>query len=420
MDDVVWNDINDNEKNKKFPVFHATTDDDDDDDDCFWLQVGAAGVVPAVEMAVRFLRVGETAVVWSHSKYAYGAVGRTADYDNDEESLPPYTAVAYHVTVVDKVDVQHSVPNRLAFAHARKRQANDAYQHEWANGAGRPRILQAYQRLASDMEALVTTLREASDNNNNDNNNNNNNDNNNKNNYLVQAQQLRIDALNNVTAVWLRDKQYKKAKEAAVAVLQLEPTNFKALTRAAKAALLDPASEFAEVQAALEAAAAQVTHDHDALQADVEQLQTIFQRRKQMYEAKSKQMYKNAFAKSSSSSGGGGGGGRNDAGDVNKDTTTSTTTTTTTTTVVDTPATSDNKEDQAMAKESKPSSVASAAPKTDATLDDNTTSSDWWWQYGLPYGFQILLFLSMLAYVAWYHHTESSDPRTTAPIQDEF
>jgi hypothetical protein len=101
-----------------------------------------------------------------------------------------------------------------------------------------------------------------------------------------------MDALNNITAVHLRAKEYHRAKAAAVTVLRLEPNNFKALVRAAKAALMDPASDFAEVEAALAAAAQEASHD---TLADIAKLRAVYQRRKQAYEQQSKQIYRKAM-----------------------------------------------------------------------------------------------------------------------------
>eukprot|EP00980_Cylindrotheca_fusiformis_P030728 scaffold25316_cov215-Cylindrotheca_fusiformis.AAC.1 len=61
-----------------------------------------------------------------------------------------------------------------------------------------------------------------------------------------QVQQVMLDSLNNIVAVYLRQKEFHKAKQAAVEVLKQDPKNVKALLRAAKASLLDNASTMEE------------------------------------------------------------------------------------------------------------------------------------------------------------------------------
>ena len=225
------------------------------------------------------MHVGETAVVWSHSKYAYGLGGRTYRSTEHNNSvvyeLPPESNVAYEITVLSKVESLDEPETILQFTQARKEQANDQYQDEWSRGAGKTRIKQAYERIARDMEGLLQTPEGLSES------------------VIATAHNLRIDALNNITAVLLRAGEFHAAKTAAVAVLELEPQNFKALIRAAKAALMDPSSEFIEVEKALEAAAAHA--DSDTVQDDLRKLTQEFTRRKQAYDQVSKQMYQKAF-----------------------------------------------------------------------------------------------------------------------------
>lgn len=260
------------------------------------MQVGAKDVVPAVEMAVRFMQVGESAVVWSHAKFAYGLSSRRApttlttsnSADQDEAYvLPAQAAVAYELTVLQRWEEgdERSPASLVQLALARKIQANDMYVHEWSDGLGKVRIRQAYERIAKDMEALVLSEGNSGDD-----------DKAISDDLRQEAQALRMDALNNIAAVHLRAKEYHTAKEAAVAVLSFEPNNLKALVRAAKAALMDPASEFSEVEAALAAAAQEASHDAAA---DIAKLQAVYKRRKQAYEQQSKQMYRKAMQKTS-------------------------------------------------------------------------------------------------------------------------
>lgn len=331
------------------PVFYRA-------DNPWWLQVGAGDVLPALEMAVRFMSVGETAVVWSHSKYAYGLAGREYRENKTSEmyELPPEANVAYHVTIVAKVDDMEQPAQILQLATARKAQANDMYAAEWSKGAGKERIQRAYARIAKDMETLLSSAADQlSDED------------------RTTATALRIDALNNTAAVLLRAREFHAAKAAAVAVLELDPQNFKGLIRAAKAALMDPSSDFQEVELALAAAAANA--DADNVRDDMQALTQAFVQRKKAYEQASKQMYQKAFESKSTDSG-------------QKESKTAAETVTQT---------------------SQPTVAAPAPSGKLSPSERNAELRRWFWKYLLPYGFQILVMLSMILYLTYYKPSES-------------
>jgi len=258
-----------------------------------WVTVGDKDVVPALEMAIRFAHEKETLLVWSHSKFAYGASTRTRqDYE-----LPSYSNVQYEITIRQVVPSEERQQDydkwTLVATESKKNLANDAYVHEWAGGQGKSRILYLYQKAAKELELLLDSNNAQTDEKEDD-----------KYNGATQtltqqkqkATELLLDCLNNICAVQLRAKEYHAAKAAAVKVLERDPSNFKGLIRAAKAALLDPASSYDEVDAAIEAAAEQASN---AELADVKKLQTDFRRRKRAYEQKSQQMYAKALNSSS-------------------------------------------------------------------------------------------------------------------------
>ena len=357
------------------------------DADSLWMQIGAHDVVPAVELAVRFLdHVGQRAVVWSHSKYAYGVAGRV----HGAYTLPPATNVLYEIELLEKLstDPYESPASALQLAAARKDQANDMYTAEWYQGLGKTRIQQAYQRIAKDMEALLQTDDELPES------------------MATTAHALRIDALNNLTAVLLRAQEYHAAKATAVQVLELDPDNFKALIRAAKAALMDPSSEFAEVELALQRAAQHAGNHNDAVREDIARLTADFGKRKQAYEQASKQMYQKAFASS---------------GKQTKSNSMATTTTTT-------PSSSDgdatNPKDTAV----QPPPPQEEEGDTDKEATPTSTIAALWnnkllWNYILPYGFQITLMMTFL--VIFMRQTalapqESMEARQPPPPEDEF
>jgi len=276
------------------PVFHRATG---------WLVVVAEkDVVPALELAIRFMHAGETAVVWSHSKFAYGqlkrksndiSIGDNLDGRGKVYELPPHSNVRYEVTVKSVVpDFDREDPSfQIRASRAKKIIGNDVYANEWSDGQGKLRSIQLYKRGADGIEHLVTSdpiehEPEKTDS---------------SHSICIcnQAKSVLLDCLNNIVAVHMRAKEYHQAKEAAVAVLSHDPTNRKALVRAAKACLLDPASLYEEVQAAIDAAKAQTSAaaaDDDGYVAELQRLQTELKRRRTEYKKKSKEMFTRMMA----------------------------------------------------------------------------------------------------------------------------
>jgi len=240
------------------PLFHQASG--------WQITLGEKDVVPAIELCVKFMNVGETALVWSHSKYALGIGQR----QHGDFVLPAEANVTYRVTLVRQLPDATTPKDDMDYSRAKKQIANDIYTCEWIDGAHhqpKARAYQLYRKATEKMQNLLQDpdLSEAD---------------------TEEAQAIIVDCLNNLIALHLRAKEYKHAKDAAVRVLQVNPDNFKALIRAAKAALLDPASSFEEVEAALEAADAQ---SEDPKQ--VAALRAQFRKRKQAYEKKSREMY---------------------------------------------------------------------------------------------------------------------------------
>jgi tetratricopeptide (TPR) repeat protein len=238
-----------------------------------WLIViGEKDVLPAVEMGVRFMSVGETALVWSHSKFAHGPGQRK----HGDFELPSNANVLFQITVRAILKPSATTADEIAIALSKKNIGNDIFANEW-NPYGIARAKQQYKRAGELMEHLLQTGTWKDDEE--------------DDRFLQQkAREIMLDSFNNLAALHLRNKDYKLAKEAAVKVLERDPDNFKALIRAAKAALLDPASEFEEVEAALAAAASRSEHASDL---DLQKLKEEFVRRKRAYKKKSKAMFAN-------------------------------------------------------------------------------------------------------------------------------
>lgn len=235
------------------PIFQVAKD--------WMIVIGDKDVMPAVEMGARYMHEGEMAVVWSHSKYALGPVTRS----HQNYVLPPDSHVRLEITVKSIETTSNDPHYNLRVCKSKKEIGNDIFQNEWSNGDGRHRALYLYQKAANGLSAYLQSSNAKTE----------------------EASRMLVDCLNNVAAVYIKAKEYHAAKEACVRVLELEPTNYKALIRVAKSTLLDSSSSFEEVEAAIDAAA-KVAKGSPT---DVKKLKADFLRRKKKYDTKSKKMF---------------------------------------------------------------------------------------------------------------------------------
>jgi len=261
----------------------------------WFIVVGEGDVLPALELAIRFMDSGSTVRVWSHSKYAFSSGTRK----HEETQLASNTNVMFEVTVSQIIaDTSGLNPYfTIQKAVSRKTIANDAYKHEWCPppntdqdpscDAAMARALRLYKKVAQEMETLLggTYFKQVEENHP----------------QRLQATQIMLDSLNNTVAVYLRQMQYHEAKQSAVEVLKQDPKNIKALLRAAKAALLDPASTMEEVQAALSAADSEITYKQPQEEKELKRLKAQYKQKQQEYKKKTKEMFGNKLNKKESS-----------------------------------------------------------------------------------------------------------------------
>ena len=218
------------------------------------------------------------------------------DNSNELGAVPPKSNVMYKITVTQKVmDTSRLNPYfTIQKALSRKKIANDIYQNEWCKPPetnedpscefSMKRAIMLYTKAAREMEALLQGT------------------------YFQsvekdhpqrdQSSQILLDALNNIVAVRLRQKEYHEAKNAAVEVLKIDPSNTKALLRAAKAAILDPASTIEEALAAIEAAESIISIDGNnenksANRKELKRLKATLKERQADYKEKTKEMFGN-------------------------------------------------------------------------------------------------------------------------------
>jgi hypothetical protein len=255
-----------------------------------WLVVvGEGDILPCLELAARFMQTGQTAHVWSHSKFAFGP--GTRRHENTTQVVPPYASVMFEVTVKQIVmDTSRLNPYfTIQKAVTRKTMANDIYQHEWCPPPATPedpscdaamtRAVRMYQKAATEMETLLqgTYFNQVEA----------------EHPQRHQSKQILLDSLNNIVTVQLRQHDYHKAKLSAVEVLKQDGKNLKGLLRAAKAALLDPASTMEEGKAALTAAESEITYKNPTEEKELKRLKIQYKRKHQEYILQSKAMYAN-------------------------------------------------------------------------------------------------------------------------------
>lgn len=175
-------------------------------------------------------------------------------------------------------------------ALTKKRIANDIYQNEWCKPPetsgdadcehSMKRAIRLYTKAAKEMEALLQGT------------------------YFHhvekdhpqrhESRQILLDVLNNIVALQLRQKEYHEAKNSAVEVLKIDPNNIKALLRAAKAALMDPASTMEEAFAAVEGAEFAIINCDDNKSSNEKELKRLKLKAKEKqvdYKQKTKEMF---------------------------------------------------------------------------------------------------------------------------------
>jgi tetratricopeptide (TPR) repeat protein len=231
-----------------------------------WLVViGDKDVTPALEMGLRFMRDGETSLIYGEAKYVYGLSGRGSSHN----ILPPLSNVMYRVRI--KRLVPHSSEVFLSFnfqmeiAKSKKTIGNDCYNFEYFQGTGKEKVLMLYKKASDVLSKLVESCDSDEE--------------------KLQASTLLVDCINNMTAVYMKSKEYGKAKELASRVILLDPDNMTALLRAGRCALYDPNGSFEECSAAIAAAKAINSENKD-----LQKLQNEYRKKKKEYSQKSKQL----------------------------------------------------------------------------------------------------------------------------------
>jgi len=231
-------------------------------------------LVDALDSSLRRMKPGQTALVWSKPKYAIGESGKRIYKDY---TLPPNSTVLYEVTLMQIVkDTSQINPYfSIQTALTRKNIANDLYQHEWSIVESRKRSVRLYQKAANAMYELLENGV-----------------------YFKQVevdhpqkkecQQIMVDCYNNVTAVYMRWKAWKQAREAIQVVLKRDRNNLKALVRNCKVAMSDPTVSLKESDAVLKEAEAVVVYKDKEEEEEIRKLRAQWKQKKKKAEEKKK------------------------------------------------------------------------------------------------------------------------------------
>jgi tetratricopeptide (TPR) repeat protein len=227
--------------------------------------IGDKDVTPALEMGLRFMRDGETSLIFGNAKYAYGLSGRRSTHN----MLPPHANVIYRVRIKRLVphnsQIFLSFDFQLEIAGSKKKIGNDCYNFENLEGMGKEKALMLYKKASDIIASLIETCDKEEE--------------------KLRASKMLIDCMNNMTAVYMKAKEYGKAKEIASRVILLDPHNMTALLRAGKCSLYDPNGSFEECLAVIVAATT-----IDSENKDLHKLQNEYKKKKKEYSQKSKDL----------------------------------------------------------------------------------------------------------------------------------
>jgi len=245
--------------------------------DCL-IKLGNGDVPQGLELAIRYLSLGECAIVRCHSKFAHPR-GRKNKCDGVESNdLPSSKDVIYRVYLrsIKSIAENQSYTFRLKLARQLKSIGNDYYINEWIGphgGYGKVKSLKSYISSSDELVSLLKDLKDDETSGSGE-----------TGELRGEAGALLVDCFNNIAAAHLRDQDYGKAKDAAAEAIILDPNNIKALCRAAKAAM--SVGEFEESNMALEAAI-----ELDKGNMDVQKLKAEYDRKMKLYRKKEREMY---------------------------------------------------------------------------------------------------------------------------------
>ncbi|CBJ25587.1 LOC495188 protein [Ectocarpus siliculosus] len=183
-----------------------------------------------VELGLRHMRVGQQCLVRCEARFAYGGLGCPATKAGDTD-LPPDTDIEVRLellSILPSTPVPDMSPEEICAEGERKKLVGNGHFERTAY----KKALRAYTAAANAVAELEFPTGDSD--------------------TFREARRLRIDCGNNIAMTCYRLGELEKAKEAAVGVLEEDPTNVKALFRAGQVSSLQ--SNFIEARIALEKA----------------------------------------------------------------------------------------------------------------------------------------------------------------------
>jgi len=212
-------------------------------------------VIQALDLAVGLMEDGETALVFTDAKYAYGVQGRK----DMKPPIPQNSSITYEVEILsveEGPDLKSLTDEeRVRYGDQKRVRGNDLYSRDDFNGA-----INLYSRGIKYLEG--------SDNEN--------------------VMNMKIKCLNNLSAAQLKVKAYKSAVASLDTVLQFEPENVKALFRKGKC--LDGMKKEAEAFECIKKASS-LDPSNKQLRQEMERLKSVVNATKK----KEAQMYQKMF-----------------------------------------------------------------------------------------------------------------------------
>ncbi|CAM9664703.1 unnamed protein product, partial [Phaeothamnion confervicola] len=255
--------------------------------------LGDGDDTPGVELALRYMRIGQKALVRVQSRFAYGDVGRPACLPDEVAVLPGTDIEAEllltHISTAE--DPSKMTPaEKLADCRARKAQGNEHYKYHQYKKAIR---CFKVRRLAAVMDCFQADDFEAGSE------------------GFAAAVKLLVDCGNNVATCCAAMGDAAKARDAAHGVLALDADNVKALVRVGQTCVtLD---DFDEAAAAL-ARAQGLDPGHAGIETELRRLQVKRQECRKKSKEMQQRMSQTMFGSGKAAGAGGGDGGDGDGG----------------------------------------------------------------------------------------------------------
>eukprot|EP00903_Cladosiphon_okamuranus_P007666 g7434.t1 len=234
-------------------------------------RIGDGDEIPAVELGLRHMRLGEQCIIRCESRFAYGPDGCPATKEG-HVNLPPDSDIEVRIELLgvqSTKPVPDMSPEETVAEGARKKVVGNGHFER----AAYKKALRTYTSAANIVAEMEFPNENAE--------------------AFREARQLRIDCGNNIATTYVRLGDLEKAKEAAVGVLELDPDNAKALFRAGQVSSLQ--SNFTEASLALKRAI-KVNPASKEIQAELQMLSARVKAYKKKRQAMEESMARNLFA----------------------------------------------------------------------------------------------------------------------------